>query len=419
MHKDLSRYACHTGRKAWKETMSIHRIKPASKVAELIEEPGRHPDGGGLYLQVAAPGQASWVYRFPWEGKERWMSLGPAALITLDEVRDRHHELRKLRKAGTDPRTTAIAKPAKAAGATFGGWLDKYLATASPYWRGGADGKEAVHYRKSFDRIPDFLELSIPEVTPDAIRTALEAWDDQAVTQRKMKFRIGGIVNYAMTGDIRSLKKKTMPVVINHPALPFARVPEFMRELIALYTIEARALMFTILTATRSERTLMACWGEIGEVVDNPGEAAKPTWIRSAEIMKTPRDHRIPLTPEAIGLLGPRGADDALVFPGHKKGHPLAAGSMRKLVTLLQGDGEPRWIDEKGLKITVHGFRTSFRTWINDKTDYNENKGALGEFALHHAVGLEIQRIYNHGDALEKRRDLMRDWAVFCTGGTP
>jgi integrase len=392
--------------------MSIHRIKPSSKVAELIKKPGRHADGGGLYLQVAAPGQASWVYRFPWDGKERWMSLGPAALITLDEVRDRHHELRRLRKAGTDPRTTAIAKPLRAAGATFGEWLDKYLAAASPYWRGGVDGKEAVHYRKSFVRAPDLLKLSIPHVTPDAIRTALEAWDDQPVTQRKMKFRIGGILYYAVTGEIRSLKKKIMPVVVSHPSLPFARVPEFMRELAALDTIEARALMFTILTATRSERTLAARWGEIGEVVDNPGEAARPTWIRGAAIMKTPRDHRIPLTPEAIGLLGPRGADAALVFPGHKKGRPLAAGSMRKLVTLLQGDGDPRWLDDRGRKITVHGFRSSFRTWINDKTSYD---AALGEFALAHAVGSDIEKVYQHGDALEKRRDLMRDWTEFLS----
>jgi integrase len=142
------------------------------------------------------------------------------------------------------------------------------------------------------------------------------------------------------------------------------------------------------------------------------GEAARPTWIRGAAIMKTPRDHRIPLTPEAIGLLGPRGTDGALVFPGHKKGRPLAAGSMRKLVTLLQGEGEPRWVDDKGRKMTVHGFRSSFRTWINDKTSYD---GALGEFALAHAVGSDIEKVYQQGDALEKRRDLMRDWSDYVT----
>ena len=78
---------------------------------------------------------------------------------------------------------------------------------------------------------------------------------------------------------------------------------------------------------------------------------------------------------------------------------------------LLQGDGDPRWIDDRGRKIVVHGFRSSFRTWVNEKTDYDR---ALAEFALSHAVGPEIERAYQHGDALEKRRALMADWCAFC-----
>jgi hypothetical protein len=73
--------------------MSIHRLKP-SEIAGKIEEPGKHADGGGLYLQVAQPGQASWVYRFTVTGKERWKSLGPASLYKLEEVREKAHERR-------------------------------------------------------------------------------------------------------------------------------------------------------------------------------------------------------------------------------------------------------------------------------------------------------------------------------------
>ena len=96
--------------------MSIQRLKP-SEIEALIEEPGKHADGGGLYLQVAQPGQASWVYRYTIDRRERWKSLGPASLYTLKEVRDKAHELRKAKHAGQDPAEVLRAESGKSAGA--------------------------------------------------------------------------------------------------------------------------------------------------------------------------------------------------------------------------------------------------------------------------------------------------------------
>ncbi len=398
-----------------------HHLLKAAEVPKLIafsRGKGKFRDGAGLYLDVRAPGQASWTYQFRLNGKTLWGSIGPASIYSLVKARDKHREKRELVHNGKDPRADAGAADAsttdavaeKGASATFDDALTDYLAEASPSWKGGGEGKEAVSYRRSFDQIPDFKKLPWESIEPKDIREAVKVWADKPVTMRRMRTRIKTVLKYAETGEYRS--RKPGRKVEHHPSLPFAKVPAFMRELIALGTVESRALAFTILTAARTEETLGGPWSEIGEVVDNEGEAANPTWIIQPERMKAERVHRIPLTPEMLKLLGPRRAGDAFLFPGYlKRENPLRDSAMRQTVDLLQGDGDPRWVDDRGRKIVVHGFRSSFRTWVNEKTDYDR---ALAEFALSHAFGPDIERAYQHGDALEKRRALMADWSAFC-----
>jgi integrase len=381
-----------------------------AQIGGMLLKPGKHADGAGLYLQVAAKGQASWTFQFRWQGKTKWMSIGPQSLYSLAQAREEHTKLRIMVHEGIDPRTTAVADAGKLPGKSFDEAMTDYLDEASPDWKGGADGKQAISYRHSFDRIPAFKSLPWGSIEPKDIREAVAVWADKPVTQRRMRTRIKTVIKFAKTGEYRS--RKPGRKAVNHPSLPFAQVPAFMAELIALGTTESRALAFTILTAARTEEVLGSPWAEIGAVVDNEGEAPQPTWIVEPGRMKAEREHRIPLTPEMLKLLGPRRADDAFLFPGYlKRENPLRDEAMRQTVSVLQGDGEPRWVDGRGRKIVPHGFRSSFRTWVNEKTDYD---GALGEFALSHAVGPEIQRVYQHGDALEKRRNLMRDWAAFC-----
>jgi integrase len=373
--------------------MSIHRLKP-SEIAGKIEEPGKHADGGGLYLQVAQPGQASWVYRFAWEGKERWMSLGSAALYKLEEVRDRHHELRRLRDKGTDPRTTAIATAGKHAGATFGEWLDKYLAEASPHWRGGKTGQEAKHYRLSFDKIPDFLKLPIAGIDQHAKNEVLKVWDANPVTRRKMDTRIDAIRKYASTGKIRS-RSKSAPEVQHHEAMPWAGLPQFMTALTGFDTVEARALQWTILTAARTSETLDATWKEVAEV------DGQPTWVIPGSRMKAGKTHRVPLTPQMLPLLGERRGDDDYLFRGHlKREGGLRAEALRLVMKSLGSNG-----------YKVHGFRSTFRDWVSEETEFDR---VLAEWSLAHAVGSKLERDYARSDLLTKRRDLMLAWSGYC-----
>jgi integrase len=316
--------------------------------------------------------------------------------------------LRKTVHEGKDPRETVDADAGEPASSTFEGTLTDYLREASPSWKGGTEGKEAISYRRSFDRIPDFLKLAAASIQPQGIRDAIKVWADKPVTMRRMKTRIKTVLKFAADGEIRS--RKPGRKVVHHPSMPFARVPAFMRELIAHGTVESRALVFTILTAARTEETLGATWSEIGEVVENEGEAAQPTWIVPPERMKAERVHRIPLTPEMLAQLGPRGANDVYIFPGYlkKMTNKLRDSALLQTLRLLRPDE----IDPVSKRPpVVHGFRSSFRTWVGEKTVYD---GALGEFALSHAVGPEIERAYQHGDALEKRRTLMADWSAFC-----
>jgi integrase len=382
-------------KETWKTIMSIHRLKP-SEIARMIHQPGKHADGGGLYLQVAQPGQASWVYRFTVAGKERWKSLGPASLYKLEEVREKAHELRKAKHSGTDPRTLINPGPAKAAGKSFGEWLSQYLAEASPHWRGGVTGQEATHYRQSFDKIPDFLKLSIVGIDEHAKNAALKVWDTFPVTRRKMGIRIDAIGKFAATGKIRS-RSKSAPEVQHHEAMPAAYVPKFMADLSALDTVDARALQWTILSAARTEETLGATWKEITEV------DGLPTWVIPGSRMKASKTHRVPLTLEMLALLGERRGPDDYLFRGHlKRENRLGAETLRKALRKFYPDD-----------YTVHGFRSTFRDWAGELTDFDRT---LAEWSLAHAVGSKLERDYARSDLLAKRRPLMAAWVQFAIG---
>jgi integrase len=373
----------------------------AAEVPKLIafnRGKGKFRDGAGLYLDVRAPGQASWAYQFRLAGKTRWGSIGPASIYSLADARDKHRDLRRLVHEGKDPRADA----AEAAGATFEEALIDYLAEASPEWKGGADGKEAISYQRSFDQIPAFLRREVESIEPKDINVVVKVWADKPVTMRRMQTRIKTVLKFARTGERRN--RKPGRDVVHHAAMDIADVPQFMRELSALGTVESRALMWTILTAARTEETLGATSPEIVEVAAAKGEPSLPTWVIPGERMKAERQHRVPLTPEMLALIDPRGEPDAYLFPGdgvRSSGAKLWHEGMRRTLGKLR----------PGAGLTVHGFRSTFRDWVGTKTNYGRD---LAEWSLAHAVGTKLERDYARADLLAKRRPLMADWAAFC-----
>ena len=160
----------------------------------------------------------------------------------------------------------------------------------------------------------------------------------------------------------------------------------------------ALALEFAILTAARSGEVRGATWGEI--------DMTTKVWTVPAARMKAGREHRVPLSPRAVQILEivrpmANASNNAFVFPAHKPGAPLSDAAFSAL------------LDRMGVlrgSLTPHGFRSSFRDWVGEETDFPRE---LAEAALAHTVGDAVERAYRRGDALEKRRTLMDAWAEF------
>jgi integrase len=381
--------------------MPFHNIKKGA-IRDLLNQPGKHADGRGLYLQVAKPGQASWTTQFRLAGQTKWMTIGPANLFTIDEARDRHALIRKAVKDGIDPRRAGAGE---VRGASFGEALSSYLSEASPDWRGGADGKEANHYRACFARISDFTALPVETIGLLETRAALKTWAAQPVTQRKMKTRIGAVINFAKTGEIRS--KKLLPDVEHHTPMPIDDIPRFMADLSRVDPADqlyrpSQALAFLVLTAGRTAETLGITWSEIQEPGAEPGYVL----VIEGDRMKSGKRHRVPLSSAAVALIGPRGPDAEFVFASKKAGSIRAptkpwASALREVLELVR----------PGSDYDVHGFRSSFRDWAGEKTEFPD---ALAEIALAHSVGAAIQKAYKHGDALDRRRSMMEAWGDYC-----
>jgi integrase len=378
--------------------MAIERIQETRKgeLARLMRTKGKHCDGGGLYLQVAAPGQASWVYRH----KEQWKSIGPASVYRIDEAREKARDARKAVLEGRDPFQVLSAGRAQPAGKTFATALAEYLAAKSPYWAASNRARELRRYEFLFGQIPDFVALPVASIDQAAKNTALATWDGQTKARRDVGFYIEAIIRYAETGKLRV--PKVSDGQEHHEAMPWRDVPSFYAGIAKLNSNveDARALRFTILTGARTDEVIgaeykgevtkaPATWGEITEV------DGLPTWVIPGNRMKGKKTHHVPLTPQMLALLGERGADDVALFE--------VSGSNAMLNTLKANGGSG---------FTVHGYRSSFSDWVIDETSYGAD---LADMCIAHLTRGKVRAAYQRSPQLEKRRAILQEWSDFVT----
>jgi integrase len=378
-------------------------------------KPGMYADGAGLYLQVTGAGAKSWIFRFSLNGKAREMGLGSLSAVGLADARAKAAECQRLRQDGIDPIEARKARRQQAAleaakTITFKEAAASYIGSHKAGWR---NGKHASQWENTIATYaePVLGALSIQAIDTNLVLKVLEPiWKPKPETAGRVRGRIEAILDWAKVRGLRQGEnparwrghldhllpaKSKVRRVKHHAALPYAELPDFIADLRAQEGVAARALEFTILTAARTGDTIGAVWDEVN--------TSDKVWTVPGERMKAGKEHRVPLSSRALAILRDerevRTSD--YVFPGGKAGKPLSNMAMTEVLRRMEcGD------------ITVHGFRSTFRDWAAERTNFPSE---VVEMALAHAVGDKVEAAYRRGDLFEKRRRLMTEWASFCS----
>ena len=391
---------------------TINRL--TAKEVEAKTKPGLYADGMGLYLQVAAGGSKSWIYRYMLAGRPRKMGLGSIHTVSLKLAREKAQEQRLKLLDADDPievrKAERQAKLAASASAlTFKECAEKYIATHKAGWK---NAKHADQWESTLETYvyPTFGKLSVARIDVALVLKALEPiWTEKPETASRVRGRIESILDWAAARKYRQGENparwkghldKLLPArakvakVRHHAALPYAEIGGFVASVKALEGVSARALEFAILTAARTGEVVGALWSEI--------DLDAKMWVIPGERMKAGREHRVPLSDRAVEILKalPREEGNPFVFIGEKKGKGLS--NMALLMTLRRMERTD---------LTVHGFRSTFRDWAAEQTAYPNE---MVEMALAHTVSDKTEAAYRRGDMLDKRRRLMRDWAAYC-----
>lgn len=384
----------------------------ALEVNRDLTEPGLHFVGGvaGLGLQVTPLGARSWVLRVMVGGKRRDMGLGGFPDVTLAGAREAARVARDKIKNGIDPIDDAKAKrsalyAARAAAMTFSEAAAAYIAMREPEWK---NGKHADQWRNTLATYADPVigNIFVRDVEQSHVMRVLEPiWLTKTETATRLRGRIENILDWARVRGYRTGENPArwrghldkllaapgkVQKIEHHPALPFDELGAFMVQLRQQEGMGARALAFAILTAARSGEVRGATWNEI--------DLTDAMWTIPAERMKAKREHRAVLNDEAVALLKslPRTGD--LIFTNTRGGML----SDMTLTAVLKRMGRS--------DITAHGFRSTFRDWCGERTNYPRD---VAEMALAHAIGDKVEAAYRRGDLFEKRRRMMRDWGKF------
>ena len=383
----------------------------AARTVTTTTKAGLHADGGGLYLQVTKSGAKSWIYRFTINKQTRDMGLGSLQSVTLADARDLASRTRSLVASGIDPiveREDRLAADAASVrhGASFKSCAEEYIRLNQDGWKNAKHRQQWPSTLKAYV-FPVIGDKHVKDVSKRDIVDILEPiWTEKPETARRVRSRIEIVIDMAIAADLRESENPARLSVLkfllsaqankatHHPALPYEQIGGFMADLRKQGGIAALALEFIILTATRTSETLNAKWDEIENHV----------WKIPGERMKSGREHRVPLSGGAVTLLEslPRLRENDHVFPGQKaKRPPSNVACLTLLKRMGRGD------------LTVHGFRSTFRDWCAEQTDYPRD---VAEMALAHSIGNKVEAAYRRGDLFEKRRELMDAWAEYCGG---
>lgn len=383
----------------------------AKQVQSLSKKPGMHRVATGLYLRVTPTLRSYWMLRYYKGGKSTEMSLGYFEEMSLHEAVAKSHTLRMGMKRGSDPLQERRALMVRKQSATFREVARALIEAKRPGWK---CDKHASQWESTLETyvFPTIGDTDVALVDTSHVLEILNPiWNTKAETATRVRQRIEAVLNAAAARKLRSrdnpaawkghldtllavIKKKSR--VVHHPCLPWDEVPDYMPQLRANGSISAMALDFCILTSTRTSETIKAKWEEI--------DFAKAVWVVPGTRMKGGESYRVPLTGPMIRLLKsvPRFEGSDFIFNGARQGRPLSNMAM---LNLLKGTHP---------NLTVHGFRSSFRDWAGESTNFPSD---VVEMCLSHKIKSETQAAYQRGDLFEKRRRVMDAWNNYLASG--
>lgn len=402
------------------------------------------PVGGvpGLYLQVTPSGSKSWIGRLTIGGKRRELGLGGYPEVSLSQAREVTRELRRKIRDGIDPLLEkATARAAIAAEERrrllFKDAVEQYLDTKVDAF---SNKKHRAQWRSTLATyaMPEIGELEVGAIeVQDVLRVLSPIWTTKTETAKRLRGRIEAVLNWATVkghragdnparwqGNLKELLPSPSHVrpVQHQPALSLIEAPEWYADLKSREGIGAYALRFLCLTAARSEMVRGASWKEI--------DFALGLWTVPATRMKMKREYRSPLSYSAIAILNelreshPQDSTQ-LIFPAVRGGmisDMTLSATMKRMhaaanqVSASRTPTNDKYVDTQTKRPAVpHGLRSTFRDWAAEMTEY---PGELAELALAHRISSRTEAAYRRGDMIEKRREMMEDWAHFLEGGT-
>ncbi len=390
------RARCFAASRSMRQTRTRRKLTDA--FVRSVDKAGKYGDEHGLILRVRPTGSKQLIWRGTVAGRRVDLGLGGYPYTTLREARERAFERRKASRSGRDPRVLNRQCP------TFADAVETVIAMHRPSWRPGGGSETAWRRALGTHAVPRLGRMQVNKIASADIMAVLQPiWNEKAMTARRVRQRIGAVMRWAIAQGHRADNPAGAALPRNgrqsqhFKALPHGEVATALtkvRQSPAAAWVRL-SLEFLVLTAARSGEVRGARWDEID------GEAA--IWKVPSSRMKTGREHRVPSSRRALEVLEevrkPGGGD--LIFRSVRAGRrPLSLGAWRMLLRRL------------GIDATVHGFRSSFRSWCSDEGIDRE----LAEQALAHAVGSQVEQCYARSDVLERRREVMESWGAFLVG---
>jgi len=369
--------------------------------------PGRHGDGGGLYLVVDPSGARRWIVRVVVNGQKNKMGaplrtdfgLGGADLVTLNQARERALEYRRMARQGLNPRYTA-----KQEIPTFEEIAQQVHIERMPTWKNAKHGQQWINTLRDY-AFPKIGRMPVDSIDqPEVLMCLSPIWTEKHETARRLSQRIKTVLDVAKSkgfrsgeNPVRAIKDaKVLPKVRakpkHHKAMAWQDVPAFYADLKSRNAMSAKALRFTCLTGSRTSEVLGMKWPEV--------DFEARLWTCPEERMKGGEVHRVPLTDEMLVIIEPlKEMVSEYVFEGQKRHRPLSNMAMLMLLRRMK-------IEEA----TVHGFRSTFRDWA---TEVANAPYEVAEKSIAHKVGSDVERSYFRTDLLDRRRVLMELWSRY------